>query len=220
MLKAHSVCFKFRLKLNPHTTTFVVEVERVIDVHYTSLTSQGVQHRVFQLDGHPSRYQPHPRGLNFGEQTGTGVSSLVTAVPLIAIQEQPNALQPKKSHTSHCNPRIANFVTIHRPHLSHFWENVLFALYRTIILIYVKIPLFGNTSFLRCKRDGNGRKVGRDGIMRKRHVSITGIAYQTLCVCNVITMIPQCFSSRNLGASSCDTNFLIFRPFLLSRLST
>ena len=29
----------------------------MIDVHYASLTSQGVQHRVFYLDGHPSRYQ-------------------------------------------------------------------------------------------------------------------------------------------------------------------
>ena len=38
-----------RLKLNPHTT-FVVEVEGVIDVQYASLTSQGVQHRVFYLE--------------------------------------------------------------------------------------------------------------------------------------------------------------------------
>ena len=68
-----------RLKLNPHTT-FVVEVEGVIDVHYASLTSQGVQHRVFYLDGHPSRYQPRPTGLNFGEQAGTGIFPLVTAV--------------------------------------------------------------------------------------------------------------------------------------------
>ena len=36
-----------RLKLNPHTT-FVVEVEGVIDIHYASLTSHlGVQHRIF-----------------------------------------------------------------------------------------------------------------------------------------------------------------------------
>ena len=62
-----------RLKLSPHTT-FVVEVERVIDVHYASLTSQAVQHGVFYPYGHPSRYQPCPPGLNFGEQTGTGVS--------------------------------------------------------------------------------------------------------------------------------------------------
>ena len=46
----------------------------MIDVRCTSLTSQGVQHRVFYLDGHPSRYQPCATGLNFGEQTGTGVS--------------------------------------------------------------------------------------------------------------------------------------------------
>ena len=52
----------------------------MIDVHYASLTSQGVQHRVFYLDGHPSRYQPRPTGLNFGEQTGTGVFPSVTAV--------------------------------------------------------------------------------------------------------------------------------------------
>ena len=43
------------------------------DVHYASPTSQGVQHGVFYLDGHPSRYQPRPRGLNFGEQMGTDV---------------------------------------------------------------------------------------------------------------------------------------------------
>ena len=57
-----------KIRLNPHTT-FVVEVERVIEVHDASLTSQRVQHRVFYLDGHPSRYQPRPTGLNFGEQT-------------------------------------------------------------------------------------------------------------------------------------------------------
>ena len=54
----------------------------MIDVHYASLTSQGVQHRVFYLDGHPSRYQPCPTALNCGEQTGTGVFPLVIAVPL------------------------------------------------------------------------------------------------------------------------------------------
>ena len=53
-----------------------------VDVHYARLTSQGVQHRVFYLDGHPSRYQPRPTGLNFGEQTGTGVFPLVIAVPI------------------------------------------------------------------------------------------------------------------------------------------
>ena len=51
----------------------------MIDVHYASLTSQGVQHRVFYLDGQPSRYQPRPTGLNFGEQTGTGVFPLAIA---------------------------------------------------------------------------------------------------------------------------------------------
>ena len=60
---------------------FVVEVEGVIDVHYASLTSQWVQHRVFYLDGHPSRYQPRPTGFNFGKQTGTGVFPLVISVP-------------------------------------------------------------------------------------------------------------------------------------------
>ena len=54
----------------------------MIDVQYASLSSQGVQHRVFYLDGHPSRYQPRPTGLNFGEQMGTGVFPLVIAVPL------------------------------------------------------------------------------------------------------------------------------------------
>ena len=69
-----------RLKLNPHTT-FVIEVKGVIDVHYASLTSQGVQHRVIYLDGHTSRYQPRPTGFNFGEQTGNSVFPLVIAVP-------------------------------------------------------------------------------------------------------------------------------------------
>ena len=41
-----------RLKLNP-LTTFAVEVEGVIDVYYASLTSHGVQHRVFYLDINP-----------------------------------------------------------------------------------------------------------------------------------------------------------------------
>ena len=54
----------------------------MIDVHYASLTSQGVQHRVFYRDGHPSRYQPRPTGFNFGKQMGTGVFPLVIAVPL------------------------------------------------------------------------------------------------------------------------------------------
>ena len=45
----------------------------MIDVHYASLASRRVQHRVFHLDGHPSRYQPRPTGLNFNEETGTGV---------------------------------------------------------------------------------------------------------------------------------------------------
>ena len=46
-----------------------------------SLTSQEVQHRVCYPDRHPSRYQPYPTELNFGEQTGTGVFPVVIAVP-------------------------------------------------------------------------------------------------------------------------------------------
>ena len=57
----------------------------MIDVNYAGLTSQGVQHRVFYLDGHPSRYQPRPTGLNFGEQTRTGVFPLVTAVHIVVV---------------------------------------------------------------------------------------------------------------------------------------
>ena len=63
------------------TYNIVVEVEGVIDVDYAGLTFQGVQHRVFYRDGHPSRYQPRQTGLNFGEQTGTSVFPLVIAVP-------------------------------------------------------------------------------------------------------------------------------------------
>ena len=39
-----------QLKLNPHRT-FVVEVEGVIDVHYASLASCRVQHKMFYLEG-------------------------------------------------------------------------------------------------------------------------------------------------------------------------
>ena len=67
----------------------------MIDVHYASLTSQGVQHRVFYLDGHPSRYQPRPTGLNFGEQTGTGVFPLVIAVPSRVLAIKENDLRTK-----------------------------------------------------------------------------------------------------------------------------
>ena len=50
------------LKLNPHTT-FIVEVEGIIDVHYASLTSQGVQQRVFyQRVTHPD-INPIQQGL-------------------------------------------------------------------------------------------------------------------------------------------------------------
>ena len=69
----------------------------MIDVHYASLTSQGVQHRVFYLDGHPSRYQPRPTGLNFGEQTGTGVFPLVIAVP----RKRSNGQQGTKLSRTH-----------------------------------------------------------------------------------------------------------------------
>ena len=63
-----------RLRSTETRSTYnIVEVEGVIDVHYASLTSQGVQHRVIYRDGHPSRYQLRPTGLNFGEQTGTDV---------------------------------------------------------------------------------------------------------------------------------------------------
>ena len=65
----------------------------MIDVHYVSLTSQGVQHRVFYPDGHPSRYQPRPTGLNFSEQTGTGVFPLVIAVPLMKTMTENNTTE-------------------------------------------------------------------------------------------------------------------------------
>ena len=51
-------------QLKSHTT-FVGKVEGVIDVHYASLTFQGVQW--IYPDGHPSTYQPRPTGLDFGE---------------------------------------------------------------------------------------------------------------------------------------------------------
>ena len=73
-----------RLTETRSTYNIVVEVEGVIDVHYASLTSQGVQHRVFYRDDYPSRYQPRPNGLNFGEQTGSVVFPLVIAVPVVA----------------------------------------------------------------------------------------------------------------------------------------
>jgi len=90
-----------RLKLNPHTT-FVVEVKGVIDAHYASLTSQGVQHRVFYLDGHPSRYQPRPTVLIFITKTthldspwrrgwselGNGLAYSITPIFLAFVHEK------------------------------------------------------------------------------------------------------------------------------------
>ena len=83
----------------------------MIDVQYASLTSQGVQHRVFYLDGHPSRYQPRPTGLDFGEQTGTGVFPLVIAVlseddlfdkmALINVRSMNNVSERCQRYTSH-----------------------------------------------------------------------------------------------------------------------
>ena len=68
----------------------------MIDVHYASLASRRVQHRVFYLDGHPSRYQPRPTRLNCGEQTGTGVFPLV-----IAVQKQKQKNKNRTSNTIH-----------------------------------------------------------------------------------------------------------------------
>ena len=51
-----------------------------VDIHHASLIFQRVQHWVFYLVGHPSRYEPRPPGLNFGEQTETGIFPLVIAV--------------------------------------------------------------------------------------------------------------------------------------------
>ena len=65
----------------------------MIDVHYASLTSQGVQHRVFYLHGHPSRYQPRPTGLDCGEQTGTDVFPLVIAVQSKVVQNKGDSRQ-------------------------------------------------------------------------------------------------------------------------------
>ena len=71
--KGKTLEVKLRSTETQSTYNIVVEVKGVIDVHYASLTSQGVQHRVFYRDGHPSRYQPCPTGINFGEEAGTGV---------------------------------------------------------------------------------------------------------------------------------------------------
>ena len=95
---------RLRLTETRFTYNIVVEVEGVIDVHYASLTSQGVQRRVFYLYGHPSRYQPRPTGLNFGEQTGTGVFPLVIAVPLYHQARQ------WKSFPYHHNSVLGQFV--------------------------------------------------------------------------------------------------------------
>ena len=65
----------------------------MIDVHYASLTSQGVRHRVFYRDGYPSRCKPRLTGLNFGEQTGTGVFPLVIAIPLMKTMIENNTTE-------------------------------------------------------------------------------------------------------------------------------
>ena len=71
---------RLRLTETQSTYNIVVEVEGVIDVHYASLTFPRSTAQGIYLDGHPSRYQPRPTGLNFGEQTATGVFPLVIAV--------------------------------------------------------------------------------------------------------------------------------------------
>ena len=81
---------------------FVVEVEGVIDVHYASLASRRVQHGVFYLDGHPSRYQPRPTGLNCGEQTATGVSPLVIAVQQHFLHIRPPIQSGQTANDSSC----------------------------------------------------------------------------------------------------------------------
>ena len=52
----------------------------MIDVHCTSLTSQGLQHRVFYLDGHSSRYQPL---FPFGDSC----TSIIIAISLILLED-------------------------------------------------------------------------------------------------------------------------------------
>ena len=52
--------------------TFVIEVQGVIDVFTTPAGLPNLY-----PDGHPSRYQPCPTELNFGEQMGTGVFPVV-----------------------------------------------------------------------------------------------------------------------------------------------
>ena len=100
------------------TYNIVVEVEGVIDVHYASMTSQGVQHRVFYRDGHPSRYQLRPTGLNFGEQTGTGVFPLVIAVPVLyRLEVRPKFQKKPKSRKQSGPPQL-----IHRGLGSVYWD--------------------------------------------------------------------------------------------------
>ena len=71
----------------------------VIDVHFASLTSQGLQLSEFYQDGHPSRYQPRPTGLNSGEQTGTGV--LVTAVDRVIFHNRDHRCHGYRHHQRH-----------------------------------------------------------------------------------------------------------------------
>ena len=73
------------LKLNPHSRGWTHDWRPLRQPDFPRSTAQGilstshgVQHRVFYLDSHPSRYQPHPTGLNFGEQT---IVIAVLAVP-------------------------------------------------------------------------------------------------------------------------------------------
>ena len=97
----------------------------MIDVHYASLTSQGVQHRVFYLDGHPSRYQPRPTGLNFGERTGTAVFPLVIAVPkdeikLLLTSAESSGQSFIMSYTNHA-VSFASFS--HKEQVCSIWGN-------------------------------------------------------------------------------------------------
>ena len=85
----------------------------MIDVHYASLTSHRVQHRVFYGDGHPSRYQPRPTGLNFGEQTGTGVFPLVIAVPQEYMHNGQIRTEPRLTCTYHMAELIEKVLCVY-----------------------------------------------------------------------------------------------------------
>ena len=127
----------------------MVEVNGVIDFFCASLTSKGIEHRVIYLDGHPTRNQPRPTGLNFGEQTATRVFPLVIAVPQYSTDACCFSFQVwnsvgivrchKEDEISSIEVEFHDASTHHPLHLTNHLNHTMAALSSTALLLACKV---------------------------------------------------------------------------------